>query len=59
MRIMKNEISTLHFLCSVLGDENSALAFPIQIIFTVSGSRSPHGIKRSQSMIKVETVLNP
>jgi hypothetical protein len=41
MQIVKNEISNLHFLCSVLGDKNSALAFTLQIIVTVSGSRSP------------------
>lgn len=41
MQIVKNEISNLHFLCLVLGVENSALAPPVQKAVTVSGSRSP------------------
>jgi hypothetical protein len=63
MQIVKNEISNLHFLCSVLGDENSALVFPVQIIVTVSDSRSPlppFMVSIAYSpMIKVETILNP
>lgn len=60
MQIIKNGISNLRFLHSVLGDKNSASASHIQITYSKWWQvRTParRGIKCFQFMIKDETIV--